>query len=131
MSLIEEIKQEIANISVDQVRNHLWSEHLSNLSLDKNIKAELTEIEVGFYSLFFKKYQEIIVPLIYEKVIPYFEDWYEEEVEVSFDEIKLQAFTLVNLEEGRWEVFFEDDQEDFCVCLVMKDWTLEYTTGVG
>lgn len=129
MTFIEQINLEITNISLEFERESLWTKHLSKLSIDKNKKEELTNVEIGFYSLFFKKYQELIVPLICDKIIPDFEEWYEEEVD--FEDIKLQAFALKNLDDGEWEVFFEDDQEDLLVGLVMKNWEVQYVTRIG
>jgi len=127
---LDQINQRLNSIELDSTRSDVWAKY-GDLLFGSRIKSkeELTEFQVAFLSLLSDNWNALIVPTINKNVIEEFDSWYEEEG--SYNEIRVHSFNLKNLEQGDWEVTFEDDNIDLVVHMYMKGWDLDHTARTG
>lgn len=131
MVFLEQITDCIKSIQDETSKNYLWEKYKDLLLYGSEIQTlnQLTDFQFGFLSLLEKNWDALIVPSINKNVIEEFDSWYEEEG--SYNEILVHSFDLRNLEQGDWEITFEDDNEDLIVHMYMKGWDCDYTARTG
>ncbi|MBK8055966.1 MAG: hypothetical protein IPK35_22530 [Saprospiraceae bacterium] len=130
MSFVEEIKGRSNSDSLDSIMQTVW-ENYGEFLFGSNINSiqELTDFQAGFLHLMDEKWTELIPVLIEDQVKPEFDNWYEEEN--SYEQINLQSIDISNIEDGSWQLMFEDDNVDLIVHLYMKEWEFQNVARTG
>jgi len=130
MTFIEEIHRRSQSESIESIRQNVWVNYGEFMfGSDINSIQEMTNLHAAFLHLMDEKWTDIIVPLIQNNVKEEFDIWYEEEG--SYQKINLQSIDLKQLENGNWQIMFEDDNIDLIVHLYMKQWEFDYTARTG
>lgn len=82
-----------------------------------------------FLSLLREKMKGDFLSKMHQSVKAEFAEWYDED---SFDEeISLQSFDLDDLDQGQWQLMFEDDSEDPLVHVYFDGWKIDYLVVTG
>jgi len=130
MNFKEEIQSIVNRNNTEELRTKVWAKYGEFLfGSDIEDRNELSEYQVGFLSLLSEKYIKLIVPLITDKVKPEFDEWYEEAN--SYSKISINSIDVQSIDDGEWQIMFEDDNMDLIVHLYMKEWEFDYTARTG
>lgn len=130
MTFIEEIQRISESDSIAPIRLNVWDFH-GDFMFGSDIDSiqEMSNLQAAFLHLMDEKWLDLMIPLIQNEVKTEFDNWHEEEG--SYKEIIQQSIDLTNLEDGKWQILFEDDNMDLIVHLHMKEWEFDHTTRTG
>ena len=130
MTFLEEIQRRSESHSIESIRQVVWENYGDLLfGSDINSNQEMSNFQAAFLHLMDEKWTGLLVPLIQNEVKEEFDGWYEEEG--SYKKISLQSIDIKELENGIWQIMFEDDNLDLIVHLYMKNWEFDYTARTG
>jgi len=123
----EEIQQQEAII-----RNGGQSITNAMIAKYKSILYRYTRIspyQAAFLKLFDEKWESVIFPLVEDKVIKEFKEFYDDGR--KYQEIILQGISIPEKGSIEWEINFEDESVDPLVHVYMKGWEFDYTALTG
>ena len=126
MNFKDEINKILVDYKTEEIRPEVWYKYGKSLfGSDVKFAFQLRAYQVAFLKLLNIKYEEIIEPLIISKVKPEFDDWYEEPD--SYKTIFINSIDVKSIENGEWQIMYEDENIDLIVHLYMKEWEFDYT----
>lgn len=91
--------------------------------------TRINPYQAAFLKLFDEKWESEIYPMIEEKVINEFKDFYDDGR--IHQEIILQGLSIPEKDSVEWEINFEDETVDSLVHVYMKCWEFDYTALTG
>ena len=126
MNFKDEINKILEDYKTEEIRPEVWDKYGKSLfGSDVKFAFQLRAYQVAFLKLLNIKYEEIIEPLIISKVKSEFDDWYEEPD--SYKTIFINSIDVKSIDNGEWQIMYEDENIDLIVHLYMKEWEFDYT----